>query len=253
MNQLKLTKTSRRRPNALKHGAFSSVTIFPWEDKAEYEALLRELVDEWQPSGAFEEEAVCTIARCMWKKRRILEKRQLEVFAELNKPPASSSRQAEPFFKTRSERTNWWLAQRKPARATIPPGANRDVENLLEFSTSLYGDLSERTLGWKFTMAPEFAAELNIAVPREKYMEWIDYMRALKQHVDEVMLPRAIAAQPKDGLAAKIAAEFLTETRVMEDLAMEERLDIVMDKAIRRLAQAKTLKQVSGIRMIKSV
>jgi hypothetical protein len=249
MNQLKLSKTPRRRANALKHGAFSSVTIFPWEDKAEYEALLRELIDEWQPSGAFEEEAVCTIARCMWRKRRILEKRQLEVFAELNKPPASSLRQPEPFFKTMSDRTSWWLAQPKPARPRITPGLNRDVENLLQLSTSFYGNLSERELGWRFTMAPEFAAELNIAVPRAKYTEWIDYMRALKQHVNDVMLPRAIAAQPKDGLAAKIAVEFLTETRIMEDLAMEERLDMVMDKAIRRLAQAKTLKQVSGIRM----
>jgi hypothetical protein len=39
----------------------------------------------------------------------------------------------------------------------------------------------------------------------------------------------------------------------MEDLAMEERLDMVMDKAIRRLAQAKPLKQVSGIRMIENI
>jgi hypothetical protein len=33
----------------------------------------------------------------------------------------------------------------------------------------------------------------------------------------------------------------------MEDLALEERLDATMDKAIRRLAQAKALKQMSGL------
>ena len=60
-----------RRPIALKHGAFSSAAFFPWENRAEFEALHRESIDEWQPQGAFEEEAVFTTASCMWKKRRI--------------------------------------------------------------------------------------------------------------------------------------------------------------------------------------
>jgi hypothetical protein len=48
-------------------------------------------------------------------------------------------------------------------------------------------------------------------------------------------------------IAAKTASEFLTEDRILEDLALEERLDATMDKAIRRLAQAKALKQTSGL------
>ena len=50
-----------------------------------------------------------------------------------------------------------------------------------------------------------------------------------------------------DYIAAKTASEFLTEDRILEDLALEERLDATMDKAIRRLAQAKALKQISGL------
>jgi hypothetical protein len=34
----------------------------------------------------------------------------------------------------------------------------------------------------------------------------------------------------------------------LEDLALEERLDATMDKAIRRLAQAKALKQISELK-----
>jgi hypothetical protein len=249
MNQ-HLTKTPRRRASAFKHGAFSSVTLFPWENKAEFEALHHELIDEWKPSGAFEEEAVFTIASCMWKKRRIREKRQIEVLAELNKPPAAPLRELMPFFQNKRERTHYWFSHPKSPRPPVPLGQNRDVEKLLEFSTCLYGDLSDQELGWRFRLAPEFAAELNIAVPRENYPEWIEYLLALKRHLEEVMLPRAIAAQPKEGVAAKMAAEFLTEERILDDLAMEERLDAVMDKAIRRLAQAKTLKQVSGMRVI---
>jgi hypothetical protein len=56
------------------------------------------------------------------------------------------------------------------------------------------------------------------------------------------------AERPSDEyIAAKNASEFLTSERIMEDLALEERLDAIMDKAIRRPAQAKALKQMSGL------
>jgi hypothetical protein len=87
------------RPSALKHGAFSSSAFFPWENRAEFEALHLELIDEWDPNGAFEEEAVFTIASCMWKKRRIQEKRQLEVLTHLRTPDPQSSKEPTPFFR----------------------------------------------------------------------------------------------------------------------------------------------------------
>ena len=52
---------------------------------------------------------------------------------------------------------------------------------------------------------------------------------------------------PTNTLRRKTASEFLTEDRILEDLALEERLDAAMDKAVRRLAQAKALKQISGL------
>jgi len=61
-------------------------------------------------------------------------------------------------------------------------------------------------------------------------------------------LPRARSERPSDDyIAAQTASEFLTAERILEDLALEERLDATMDKAIRRLAQAKALKQISGL------
>jgi hypothetical protein len=44
-------------------------------------------------------------------------------------------------------------------------------------------------------------------------------------------------------LAAK-AAEFITTDRILEDLALEERLDAMVDRAMRRLAQMKFMKQI---------
>jgi hypothetical protein len=242
---------NRRRPSALKHGAFSSAAFFPWENRAEFEALHNELIDEWKPQGAFEEEAVFTIATCMWKKRRIREKRQLEVLAELQKPQPQSSKEPTPFFENKIEKLKFTLSNRsKSAAIALPsPRFNSDEAVLLELSASFYGDLTEQSLKWKFDLAPnQFTRHLKEAVPRENFPTFMDYVRALKKEIDEVLLPRVRAEHPSDDhIAAKTASEFLTAERIMEDLALEERLDATMDKAIRRLAQAKSLKQVSGL------
>src|SRR6266446_5278216 len=45
-----------RPPSAYKHGSFSKTVLFPWEDADEFDALHRSLQDEWEPSGAPEED-----------------------------------------------------------------------------------------------------------------------------------------------------------------------------------------------------
>jgi hypothetical protein len=60
------------------------------------------------------------------------------------------------------------------------------------------------------------------------------------------LLPRARAEiDSPDYLAAK-TAEFITTDRILEDLDLEERLDAMVDRAMRRLAQIKFMKQISG-------
>jgi hypothetical protein len=46
-------------------------TVLPWEDKAEYEALLNALVEEYAPHGPTEEHLVEEIASVIWRKRRL--------------------------------------------------------------------------------------------------------------------------------------------------------------------------------------
>ena len=50
------------RFNALRHGVLSRYTVLPWEDAAEYGAVLEALVAEHQPSGPTEEHLVEEIA-----------------------------------------------------------------------------------------------------------------------------------------------------------------------------------------------
>jgi len=207
-----------------------------------------ELIDEWDPCGAFEEEAVFTIASCMWKKRRIREKRQLEVLTHLQTPDPRSSKEPTPFFEKHIEQLKFMLSNKSTAVALPSRQFNHDEAVLLELSASFYGDMSEQSLKWKFLFRNKFTDHLKEAVPRENYPDFIDYVRALKTEIDEVLLPRVRDERPSDDyIAAKTASEFLTAERILEDLALEERLGATMDKAIRRLAQAKALKQISGL------
>ena len=59
------------RLNALRHGVLSAHTVLPWEDKAEYQALLNALVEEYTPHGPTEEHLVEEIAGVIWRKRRL--------------------------------------------------------------------------------------------------------------------------------------------------------------------------------------
>ena len=247
MSRSKKSK-SVSRPSALKHGAFSSSAFFPWESREDFEALHLELIDEWDPCGAFEEEAVFTIASCMWKKRRIRDKRQLEVIAHLQTPDPQSSKKPTPFFDTQIEQLKFILSNKSTASAPATRRLDSDEATLLKLSDSFYGDLSEFSLKLTFLFRNKYTEHLKEAVPREGYPEFIDYVRALKAEIDEVLLPRVRKERPSDDyIAAKTASEFLTPERILEDLALEERLDATMDKAIRRLAQAKALKQLSGL------
>jgi|SRR5215831_8073280 len=59
------------RFNAVRHGVLSAHTVLPWEDKAEYESLLRALVEEHKPLGPTEEHLIEEIAGVIWRKRRL--------------------------------------------------------------------------------------------------------------------------------------------------------------------------------------
>jgi hypothetical protein len=57
--------------NALKHGLTSRRVVLPYENQAEYDALLKDLLDESQPVGTLEFELVNDIAAAIWRLRRV--------------------------------------------------------------------------------------------------------------------------------------------------------------------------------------
>jgi hypothetical protein len=59
-------------PSALKHGAYSGMTVLPGEDPGGYQKLRQDLFREFAPNGPFEEDIVDTIARLTWRKQNLL-------------------------------------------------------------------------------------------------------------------------------------------------------------------------------------
>ncbi len=56
--------------NALKHGLTSRRVVMPYENQAEFDALLKDLMDESQPAGTLEIELVNDIAASLWRLSR---------------------------------------------------------------------------------------------------------------------------------------------------------------------------------------
>lgn len=63
--------TEMTRFNALRHGVLSRYTVLPWEDAAEYQALVGALVAEHVPHGPTEEHLVEELSGVLWRKRRL--------------------------------------------------------------------------------------------------------------------------------------------------------------------------------------
>jgi hypothetical protein len=63
--------TEVTRFNALRHGVLSRYTVLPWEDDAEYDALVAALAAEHTPHGPTEEHLVEELAGILWRKRRL--------------------------------------------------------------------------------------------------------------------------------------------------------------------------------------
>jgi hypothetical protein len=63
----------RKKPgNALAHGYYSTDVILPWESKSAFRKLHKEMLTEFKPAGAIEQELVHDLTRISWYKRRVV-------------------------------------------------------------------------------------------------------------------------------------------------------------------------------------
>jgi hypothetical protein len=56
---------------ALKHAGYCAMGVLPGENKGEFEKLHRDLIDEFKPNGAYENDIVATMAHLLWRKQNL--------------------------------------------------------------------------------------------------------------------------------------------------------------------------------------
>jgi hypothetical protein len=204
-----------KQPNAQIHGAFAETTILPGEDPREFDELLSALVEEWTPVGPTEEDAVLTIAKCKWRKRRV----QLFFQAELLKKSVDPNHPA-------YNETLGVLA--------FAAFVANDPETAFEkyASRCLTKDKIEYLKG-KFRLCDfESTSEWTEAITKELTSDLLRASRIPSELADKAALLRSSLA--------------LSPDLIEQELALEERLDAMIDRAIKRLVHTKMMKQMMG-------
>lgn len=58
--------------NAIKHGLFAKNAVLEYEDKSEFETMVRRLKEDWEPEGEMEHILIERIATLLWRLNRIV-------------------------------------------------------------------------------------------------------------------------------------------------------------------------------------
>jgi hypothetical protein len=208
MREQKRAKT----PNALKHGIFTPITILPGEDLKEFIALYRSVIEEWIPHGATEEEAVLTITNAMWRKRRLQKFIQIQVFKNMADPKHAS------YNGIRALKTFDEILRLKPED---------------EFEVYADGCLRQE-------MIDRFKSKF----PRHKYNSTADRTEAVRAEIKSIVETNSAIIPNETFLLLSCATVF--GDLFKQELALEERLNAIIERSTKQLLQIKAMKQMLG-------
>jgi hypothetical protein len=205
-----------KRPNAFKHGIFSAIAILPGEDRREFEQLLADVNAEWWPAGATEEEAVLSLASGIWLKRR------QEKFFEI--------RHVKNFSDPRHPSYNHSLGLRG-----LVACMEREPETAFE-------ELASRML------PPDKITYLKRKCPRGDFDSTAEWAAAVINEIKTVLIPAYEIAEPQAAALGELvkSAAAVPSDLFRQELALDERLDAKIDRAVKRLVQIKAMKQMLG-------
>jgi hypothetical protein len=204
-----------KRPNAIKHGVYTDIAILYGEDRDEFNDLFSSLHAEWVPIGASEEEAVLSIAKAIWRKRRSQKFIESELVENLVNPNHPS----------------------------------------YDFELGLIGFLGlmplspEQPFAYAANALPSNVIHhLKTEFPREKFNSVSEWTNAIAAEILLKLIPKSKitrdepAADKWRGLA--LSAATVKGDLFDKDVALDERLDAMIDRAVKRLIQIKAMKQM---------
>jgi hypothetical protein len=211
--QAKMTRKPGGKTNAQKHGAYTQELILPGESEREFRELLESLVAEWAPNGALEEDAVRTLAKYMWAKRR-----------------------NDRFY---YQEVSWIEGSKRDDLEWMEIIARfLGTAQTLGHANGLVAYLPERCKNYVSSDSGSYSNMLLAGNDAEHEI------KRLIQRVQEcIEMERDCLSQPSRSSNVKTAA---ARRELMEkNIVTHARLDAMIDKMIKRLIQMKTYKQVT--------
>ena len=216
-----------RRPNAQKHGVFSACPTIPGEDPREFVELHSDLIDEWQPSGPTEEDAVFSLADLMWRKIRA--QKMLRAKLSMNtydlRHPLFDQRRGFDFF----------------------------IGLLLSEPETAFEQHAS------YLLKADSIGHLKKKFPRSNYRSTSDWVEAVIAEIKSVLMPAAphslSATEPMEGdlpepfrrwvIDCQVGVSIDLEKKSFQDeLNLRERLEAMIDRKVKHLIQLKAMKQM---------
>jgi len=203
-----LNRIEIKQPNAFKHGGFAAATILPTEDERDLKNLIADLCTEWMPEGITELDAVGTIAKAMWRKRRVQNFRAIQVYID----------------------------NRNPHHALYNEGlVLAEIAEVMRTQPDSF--FEERA---KYFLRADKIAHLNEKFPREDFKSASAWKQAVMNEITSVLVP----ACPDPHLAETDFIAAFEQDGFEKALALDERLDAIIERAVKRLVQTKAVKQL---------
>lgn len=229
--------------NALTHGVYSRVTVLPGEDPAEYEKLRKEVFEEWSPSGITEQTTVMSLVNLMWLVRR------LEAWWAQQWGGSPDHSKAEPPNDRMAEVLAY--VANNPDEALVAIYVERcDVKlyvlRLLLSKLWRVQSREEVLRGFDF-LTPKLRAVLSESVLFEDFPDFREWRKALQRKtaemIKEIEEPKP-PSEPVEMPVAPLAPKPFTPEQISQYLHVMEKIEAMIEKAIRRLVQIKGFKQV---------
>ncbi|MDR3423009.1 MAG: hypothetical protein P4L80_17480 [Xanthobacteraceae bacterium] len=209
-----MSDRKHKRPNAQKHGVFAATAIVPGESREEFEELHSGLIEEWQPDGASEEDAVLTIAKCVWRKRRVQKFIDVQL-AKNNLDPSHPSY--------------------NPVLGLL--GFVAAMQTKPEIAFEQYASRCLRADNIRY---------LTSKFRRSTFDSTAKWAEAVINEIKMVLLPEVEIQEPVMETIAALLSSAATHSgdAFKQELALDERLDAMIDRAVKRLAQIKAVKKM---------
>lgn len=205
-----MTRKRGGRNNAFKHGGFSQDLILEDEASEDFEQLLQSLIDEWSPTGALEEDTVLTLAQSIWLKRRI------ERFYN----------EEATWVQQHEDEEQLWFVSEYFLKKLVGAEKIEDVTSLSLRLPNMYREYIEQ-------------------FPRTNFDDDQSWIQSVKSNITKLMhVHDDIITDEYQTLSFKGKKAALLRDLTAKKISLDERLDARIDKAIKRLAQLKTFKQV---------